>query len=130
MSFQGLHGLITPMNALEQSSQIADTEIDEQSLCENQIGKQDKSQKNDHILDRKLSENFSASLNLKTTVLASAVDESAMSTVSSVWGDEREIGTAGTDNWEVPSTQILEQLSNMDSKGSLRSEVQLRLVLV
>ncbi|KAJ8925999.1 hypothetical protein NQ315_009854 [Exocentrus adspersus] len=35
----------------------------------------------------------------------------------------------GTDNWEVPSTHILEQLSDTDSKGSHRSEVQLRYLL-
>ncbi|KAJ8926000.1 hypothetical protein NQ315_009855 [Exocentrus adspersus] len=85
MSFQGLHGLVTPLNALEQSSQIAETELDERSICE-APPKSDKNQKSDRILERKLSENFGANLNLKMTVLASAVDESVMSTVSSVWG--------------------------------------------
>lgn len=54
-------------------------------------------------------------------------DETAMSTVSSVWGDDRDfISTSGSENWEVPSTQILEQLSNTGTKGSHRSEIQLR----
>ncbi|KAJ8983588.1 hypothetical protein NQ317_019441 [Molorchus minor] len=97
MSFQGLPctGLITPMNTLEQSSQIAESELDEHRL--------------------------------KTTTLATAVDESMMSTASSLWGEDREIGTSSTDNWEVPSSQILEQLSITGSKGSHRSEVQLRI---
>ncbi|KAJ8935417.1 hypothetical protein NQ314_012836, partial [Rhamnusium bicolor] len=109
MSFQGLPctGLITPVNTLEQSSQIAETEVDIRSLCEIENEKH----------------------GLKTTVLATAVDESMMSTVSSVWGEDRDLGTSSTDNWEVPSTQILEQLSNMDSKGSHRSDIQLRYLL-
>lgn len=67
---------------------------------------------------------------LQTTVLQTnnSIDESVMSTVSSVWGgDDREImGSPATENWEVPSTQILEQLSNGDSRGSHKSEIQLR----
>lgn len=66
---------------------------------------------------------------LQTTVLQSnnVIDESMMSTVSSVWGDDRDLlNSPTTDNWEVPSTQILEQLSNTDSRGSHKSEIQLR----
>ncbi|KAL1501674.1 hypothetical protein ABEB36_006962 [Hypothenemus hampei] len=54
------------------------------------------------------------------------LDESMTSTVSSVWAEEnREL----TENWEVPATQILEQLSNEDTKGSHRAEIQLRYLL-
>lgn len=68
-------------------------------------------------------------LGLQTTALQTnnAIDESVMSTVSSVWGEDRDlVGSPSTENWEVPSTQILEQLSNTDSRGSHRSEIQLR----
>lgn len=58
---------------------------------------------------------------------ASVLDDTGMSVVSSVWGEDRELpSTSGSENWEVPSTQLLEQLSNAGSKGSQRSEVQLR----
>lgn len=58
---------------------------------------------------------------------SASVDDTGMSVVSSVWGDDRELpSTSGSENWEVPSTQLLEQLSNAGSKGSQRSEVQLR----
>ncbi|CAH1163628.1 unnamed protein product [Phaedon cochleariae] len=63
---------------------------------------------------------------MKSTVRLSGLDD--ISCASSVWGDERDVSVS-TENWEIPSTQILEQLSNSDSKGSHRSEVQLRYLL-
>lgn len=127
LSFQGLPctGLITPVNTLEYTSQIAETELGEDSLCD--IIDKTKMQKNDQdiLFEKKASD--TSNFRLKTTVLASSIDESMMSTCSSLWGEDRELNTTGIDNWEVPSTQILEHLSNMDSKGSHRSEIQLRL---
>lgn len=63
---------------------------------------------------------------LETQLKSNVVDDSMMSTISSVWGEEADL--LGKD-WEVPSPQILEQLSNVDNKGSQRSEVQLRYLL-
>ncbi|ERL90008.1 hypothetical protein D910_07366, partial [Dendroctonus ponderosae] len=118
MSFQGLpgRGLATPVDTLEQSSQVADEiELDSGSATP------------------KASRSEPTSSGLQTTVLQTnhSIDESVMSTVSSVWGgDDREmVGSPGTENWEVPSTQILEQLSNGDSRGSHKSEIQLRYLL-
>ncbi|XP_074042541.1 guanine nucleotide exchange factor subunit Rich isoform X2 [Leptinotarsa decemlineata] len=113
MSFQDLPctGLITPANTLEQSSRMADTEMGEHGT------------KASGALTPGLQ------LGLKTTTLASVADESVMSAVSSVWGDDRDLSVTGTDNWEIPSAQILEQLSTADSKGSPRAEVQLRYLL-
>ncbi|KAG5887614.1 hypothetical protein JTB14_002623 [Gonioctena quinquepunctata] len=129
MSFQDLPctGLITPANTLEQSSRIAETEVNEQRLYNERINVE---LVEGNLLDQKvdgLDNNFN--LGLKTTTLASAVDESMMSTVSSVWGDDRDLSTTCTENWEIPSAQILEQLSTDGSKGSPRSEVQLRYLL-
>lgn len=64
-------------------------------------------------------------LKMLETQLKSNIDESMMSVVSSAWDDEKDYGISAID-WEVPSTQILEQLSNSGNKGSHRSEVQLR----
>lgn len=58
--------------------------------------------------------------------------DDGMSIVSSAWAEERGdfLSGGGTDSsWEMPSTQILEQLSNTGGKGSQRSEVQLRYLL-
>lgn len=58
--------------------------------------------------------------------------DDGMSVVSSVWAEDRGdfLSGGGTDSsWEMPSTQILEQLSNTGGKGSQRSEVQLRYLL-
>lgn len=122
MSYQDLPhtGLVTPMNTLEQSSQIADTELNEH--INDNLEEKVKLQKYSDC--KKMTDNLS--LRLKTTVLPSLIDESVRSTNSSVWGDDRELFSPSTENWEVPSTQILEHLSNMDNKGSHRSEVQLR----
>ncbi|XP_019759391.2 guanine nucleotide exchange factor subunit Rich isoform X1 [Dendroctonus ponderosae] len=138
MSFQGLpgRGLATPVDTLEQSSQVADEiELDSGSATP-------KASRSEPLspIDGKLpffgvenGHGFSTNLGLQTTVLQTnhSIDESVMSTVSSVWGgDDREmVGSPGTENWEVPSTQILEQLSNGDSRGSHKSEIQLRYLL-
>lgn len=122
MSFQDLPhtGLITPVNTLEQTSQIADIELNEH------VGDnlEDKTKQQKYSDNKKMTDNLN--LRLTTTVLPSVIDESIMSTCSSVWGEDRELFIPSTDNWEVPSTQILDHLSNMDNKGSHRSEVQLR----
>lgn len=122
MSFQDLPhtGLVTPVNTLEQTSQIAEMEAIEH--IDNNLEEKTKHQK--YSDNKKMTDNLN--LRLKTTILPSVIAESVMSTCSSVWGEDREMLSSGTENWEVPSTQILEHLSNMDNKGSHRSEVQLR----
>ncbi|XP_066249588.1 guanine nucleotide exchange factor subunit Rich isoform X2 [Euwallacea similis] len=139
MSLQGLacRGLVTPIDTLEQSSQIAD-EIDLEVEVKTDQSIRDPVSPREKKLSFFAGENgdvFSTnlSLGLPTTTLQSnnnAIDESMMSTVSSVWGDDRDLlGSPITENWEVPSTQILEQLSNTDSRGSHKSEIQLRYLL-
>ncbi|XP_076267797.1 guanine nucleotide exchange factor subunit Rich isoform X2 [Rhynchophorus ferrugineus] len=140
MSFQGLpgRGLITPVNTLEQSSQIADEidlELDTQketitNRAEILTPQENKSSYfgGDTVegLARPLS------LGLPTTALQTnnTIDESVMSTVSSVWGEDRDlVSSPNTENWDVPSTQILEHLSNTDNRGSHKSEIQLRYLL-
>lgn len=121
ISFQDLPhtGLLTPVNTLEQTSQIEDMELNERV-----VDNMEKTKIQKYSDTKKVTDNLN--LRLKTTVLPSVIDESVMSTCSSVWGEERDIFSPVTENWEVPSTQILEHLSNMDNKGSPRSEVQLR----
>ncbi|CAH0551725.1 unnamed protein product [Brassicogethes aeneus] len=140
MSFQGVPctGLVTPINTLEQSSQMADTDA-EQSVASQTDAKSVKTERDSVNFDKKVNlfgQNMiyerSMSLGLQNTPINStAVDESMMSTVSSVWGDDTRdvLSTPSTDNWEVPSSQLLEQLSIAGNKGSHRSEVQLRYLL-
>lgn len=122
MSFQDLPrtGLVTPVNTLEQTSQIGDMELSEHvgETLEEKATFQ-KYSETKHMTD-------SLNLRLKTTALPSVIDESVLSTCSSLWGEEKDFYNPGTENWEVPSTQILEHLSNLDNKGTPRSEVQLR----
>lgn len=119
MSFQDLPqtGLVTPVNTLEQTSQMGETDLNDHISVE-------KSKLQNYSENKSMTDNLN--LRLKTTALPSIIDESVMSTCSSVWGEDRELFSPTTENWEVPSTQILEHLSNMDNKGSHRSEVQLR----
>jgi hypothetical protein len=132
MSFQGLPctGLITPINTLDTSSQIAETELGELS----QSDVESPGNKIDDKCDLPTESTFMYckndvyNLGDKTVEAERGIDESMMSTVSSVWGDDV-MGNATNDNWEVPSSQILEQLSNTDNKGSHRSEIQLRYLL-
>lgn len=139
MSFQGLPcTALTQQNVLELSSQIAETEIGVESISDSDDIEQNElyiknSGKNDTSYDQKISlydptsaynkrDSFSVG-NMKlmeSHIKANSIDESAMSVVSSVWGDDR-----FDLNWEVPSAQLLEHLSNAE-KGSHRSEVQLR----
>lgn len=148
-------GLITPINTLELCSRIAETEIGENSsVAQSDIDSQREvcfknsaknSTYNQHpesyelkgvkvnLYNPKASYNVNLeSVNKSKVILdnplrGSVHDESAMSAVSSVWGDDRDfISTSGSENWEVPSSQILEQLSNTGTKGSHRSEIQLR----
>ncbi|XP_030754447.1 guanine nucleotide exchange factor subunit Rich isoform X2 [Sitophilus oryzae] len=136
MSFQGLpgRGLITPLSTLEQSSQIADEidlDLENHSPNEKVNPTNDSSspQEKEHLFfgAESAADHFSANLNLALQT-NNAIDESIMSTVSSVWGEDI-VSSPGTENWEVPSTQILEQLSNTDSRGSHKSEIQLRYLL-
>ncbi|RZB39825.1 RIC1 -like [Asbolus verrucosus] len=146
MSFQGLPctGLITPINTLDSSSQIAETELGELSQSDveshnNKIDDKCDLATNSTFYDKRVdlyanckSDAFGASINLGDKTLEAQsrgrADETIMSSVSSVWGDDRDVaGNSSNDNWEVPSSQILEQLSNTDNKGSHRSEVQLSL---
>lgn len=146
-------GLITPINTLELSSRIAESETAESSssrvtqsdvdsqkevLAKNNLYKQQHTENYDskgikvNLYDPKLYNVNLESGNKSKVVLDNPLkgnlnDEPAVSTVSSVWGDDRDfISTSGSENWEVPSTQILEQLSNAGTKGSHRSEIQLR----
>lgn len=158
-------GLVTPINTLELSSRLADTEsseIDSQkgietydnrkeiydgqkdvyskiSNAKNGLLYEPKSKAFSDVFEPKkiISDKVNLyksqfSVNLENVGKAelrksASVDDTGMSVVSSVWGDDRELpSTSGSENWEVPSTQLLEQLSNAGSKGSQRSEVQLR----
>lgn len=139
-------GLITPINTLELSSRIAETETAESSRVtqsdidsQKEVSVKNREENYDskglklNLYDPKLSYNVKLENATKSKVVLDnplkghAHDEAAMSTVSSVWGDDRDfISTSGSENWEVPSTQILEQLSNAGTKGSHRSEIQLR----
>lgn len=142
-------GLITPINTLELSSRNAETETaDSSRVTHSDIDSQKevcaktnpyKEENYDskglklNLYDPKLSYNVKLENAVKSKVVldnplkGNVHDETAMSTVSSVWGEDRDfISTSGSENWEVPSTQILEQLSNAGTKGSHRSEIQLR----
>lgn len=149
MSFQGLPcTTLTQHNVLELSSQIADTEIGAHSdITHSDIDDQTEvfvkdSVKDSNygpsspIYDKKISlydppsvynksDSYGPSVGniklIETRINSNSIDESAMSIVSSNWGDERQLDL----NWEVPSAQLLEHLSNAE-KGSHRSEVQLR----
>ncbi|EFA06481.2 guanine nucleotide exchange factor subunit Rich [Tribolium castaneum] len=115
MSFQGVPctGLITPINTLD-----SETELDDLSQSEtNKIDDKGDLATSSTFYDKRID----------LAQVGGRVDDAAMSSVSSVWGEDRI--ESSNDNWEVPSTQILEQLSNTDNKGSQRSEVQLRYLL-
>ncbi|XP_022920815.2 guanine nucleotide exchange factor subunit Rich [Onthophagus taurus] len=140
-SFPGVppSGIINPLSTLELSSQIAETEIGETDI-ESQADTFYKDQKfndifekkmvlyDDKVQTRKPSVIGSFKL-LETQISANILDESAMSITSSVWGDEKELGQCSAENWEMPSSQLLEQLSSGGNKGSPRAEVQLRYLL-
>ncbi|XP_060529369.1 guanine nucleotide exchange factor subunit Rich-like isoform X1 [Cylas formicarius] len=134
MSFQGIPytGLVSPVNTLEQSSQIAD-EVDMDLLNSKHVNLSPQRKKLSFFFSGERSNSFSANLNLglpSTALQTKTFDDSMMSTVSSTWGDDRELlSSPTTENWEVPSTHILEQLSNSDNRGSHRSEIQLRYLL-
>lgn len=136
-------GLITPINTLDLSSQVAETETVESSRAtQSDIDSQKEvCVKNTegvkvNLYDPKMAYNVNLENATKSKVILDnplkgnvVRDGSIMSTVSSVWGDDRDrdfVSTSGSENWEVPSTQILEQLSNAGTKGSHRSEIQLR----
>lgn len=148
-------GLVTPINTLELASRLAETEINENSeVSQSDMESQnaiyfknsaknilDKYEQETVLCEKKLNlfhpkmsynvslENPGAMSLMETQFRANAFDDSRMSTASSVWGEDRDfISTSGSENWEVPSSQLLEQLSTAGTKGSQRSEVQLRLV--
>ncbi|XP_057664090.1 guanine nucleotide exchange factor subunit Rich [Diorhabda carinulata] len=116
-SFQGIPyaGVVSPVNTLDRLSRMEETDIEERIIAD--------ADKIEDVEQKKICDGF------KSTTLNSAVEESVMSTASSVWGEERDFVLPGIDNWEVPSAKLLEQLSNNDKKGSQRSEVQLRYLL-
>lgn len=147
MSLQGLAytGFVSPMYTFDSSSQIADTEIEGSTLSDvdshnNKIDNKCDLTPNFNLYNTKISnvyyncnnDLYPLNNNSDRTLDASSkgrMDESMMSTVSSMWEEDRTIKESlNLDNWEVPSSQILEQLSNTDNKGSDRSEVQLRYV--
>lgn len=129
MSYQGLPctGLLTPVNTLEHSSQIESNDDLDSNLSQLERNKQQiKFDNNSKLFDGTNNMN----LNLKTTNIQTnpiIIDDTVMSTTSSIWADDNNsLNVNNNENWEVPSTQILEQLSNNGNKGSHRSEVQLR----
>lgn len=134
MSFQGLPctGLITPINTLDTSSHVAETELElsqsDLESSDNKIDDQCDIATSSTFYDKRI-DLYGNLVGSKTIESQSGiqVDETVTSTISSVWGDDKDVmGNSNNDNWEVPSSQILEQLSNADNKGSQRSEVQLR----
>ncbi|CAG9764875.1 unnamed protein product [Ceutorhynchus assimilis] len=141
MSFQGLpgRGLVTPVNTLDYSSQITDEvdlDAEHSSILKGNVRNEPLSprDKNLQFFMGENVEGFITNLNLglQTTSLQTnnIIDESVLSTVSSVWDEDRDlVSSPSTDNWEVPSTQILEHLSNTDNRGSHKSEIQLRYLL-
>lgn len=148
ISYQGLYtGLYTPQNTLELSSQVTETPSEpepdspntaiERNSFNGMIRTHSKNyeslrsnggEKRVFLYDPPRS-SIGGYRMMETQIRANADD--TMSSISSVWGEDREyIGTScSSENWEVPSTQVLEQLSNAGSKGSQRSEVQLRYLL-
>ncbi|CAG9862515.1 unnamed protein product [Phyllotreta striolata] len=117
-----------PVGPLDQTSQLAESELDGRSAVEPIERKCD-------VIDRQSAKKVSISsfdnnfnMAMKSTILNAARDEFAMSTISSQWDEDRELSSIGTDNWEIPSSKILEQFSN-SNKGSQRSEIQLRYLL-
>lgn len=155
MSFQGLPctALNQQQNLLDLSSQIAETEIGEQSdivqsdfegpnevVSKNRYNSKTSYEPTSPIYDKNITlydpnlfakdDIYGSSLsNIKlheTHLKSNVIDDSVASVVSSVWGDELQAESVTSENWEVPSVQLLEQLSNAGKKGSHRSEIQLR----
>lgn len=143
MSFQGQphSGLAGEISKTEISSQTVGTEMEEldnvvshhenqeETICaKNQIEKS-------HVdppctLTLPKDDLFSATLNLrqKTTEFPSHIAGSATSLASSTLGDEKDLSDSfSTENWEIPSSQILEHLAKSGGRGNHKSEVQLRL---
>lgn len=151
-SFPGLplSGLITPHNTLELSSQLGGTDLSgETDIERSEENSQDDvffltkhpydkkvslyAEKLPSVTKRKVSSNMGGAFGLlETQISANMADESMMSMTSSVWGEDKDDLTSipyGSENWDVPSSQLLEQLSSSGTKGSPRSEIQLRYVL-
>ncbi|KAF5272536.1 hypothetical protein FQA39_LY07860 [Lamprigera yunnana] len=141
-------GILTSQT-LELSSQIAETELEEQSLVtqmevvnaqrddylENDNSKSDILNSTNSIYGSKLvlldrNVGLVDSTKLGTIKRSSLRSGSMMSTVSSVFGDDEDLDRSScNEHWEVPTAQVLEQLSNTDTKGSQRADVQLRYLL-
>lgn len=102
---------------------ILDNYEQETALCEKKLNLFNPKMSFDASLENPVGVNL-----METQFRTNIFDDSRMSTASSVWGDDRDfLSTSGSENWEVPSSQVLEQLSTAGTKGSQRSEVQLRL---
>ncbi|XP_017769219.1 PREDICTED: guanine nucleotide exchange factor subunit Rich [Nicrophorus vespilloides] len=138
MSFTGVPcvaGLVTPQNTIEMSSQVTETNASEITEMDASSPKpmfyDDGFEKKINLFDANAKSRTSIGnyRMMETQIRANAAMDD-MSVISSVWGEDRDfVNTGGSENWEVPSTQILEQLSNGGNKGSQRSEVQLRYLL-
>ncbi|KAK4884322.1 hypothetical protein RN001_000593 [Aquatica leii] len=136
-------GILTSQN-LDSSSQIAESDVEEQSIITqtevidaqredylgNDSSKSDILNSNNSLYDSKLVL-LDRNIGLESTKLgATKRDESMMSTVSSVFGDDADLDSVScNEQWEVPTAQVLEQLSSSGSKGSQRADVQLRYLL-
>ncbi|KAK9744460.1 RIC1 [Popillia japonica] len=150
-SFPGLplSGLFTPHNTLEFSSQMGGTDLSgETDIEQSEENSQDDvfiskrpydkkinlyEEKLPSVTKRKVSSNVGGTFGmLETQISANMADDSIMSVNSSVWGEDKDdLASAqyASENWEVPSSQLLEQLSTTGSKGSPRLEIQLRYLL-
>lgn len=138
MSVQGqpCSGLVTLINRIDNTSQLLETEGDHLS---NPVDISDSDSQLEKVAIKKFStstmspteeRNFGTlPFHLQTTDLGMNMDNSVVSTMSSVWGEDRDQLSMLNENWEVPSTQILEQLSKTGDKGSQKSEFQLRYLL-
>lgn len=146
MSFQGqpYSGLAGQMNTNEISSQTIGTEMEEMDNVVSDHEAQEEetdcaknnieNQQEDPPCSLSLPKNdlFSATLNLrqKTTEFPSNIAGSVTSLTSSTLGDEKDLSDSfSTENWEIPSSQILEHLAKSGGRGNHKSEVQLRYLL-
>ncbi|XP_031329698.1 guanine nucleotide exchange factor subunit Rich isoform X2 [Photinus pyralis] len=141
-------GILTSQN-LERSSQRAKSEIEEESMAtqteiintseDNYMVKHDPNGdvlNSPYLYDSKLGL-LDRNVNLESSQLLdgiknvpSNVVETVQSSVTSVFDDDADRDSIScNEHWEVPTAQVLEQLSNSGVKGSQRADVQLRYLL-
>ncbi|KAK5648957.1 hypothetical protein RI129_003849 [Pyrocoelia pectoralis] len=127
-------GILTSQN-LERSSQRGKSEIEEQSVTTETevIEAPDDNQNSDlsyNLYDSKLVLLDSTQLLGGAKKVPSLVVETIKSSVTSVCDDDADIDSIScNEQWEVPTAQVLEQLSSSGTKGSQRADIQLRYLL-